>query len=266
MALRPEWIRRRVVSQLRREHFEELRLCLPIGEGFFAPIHAPDNLHSLGEIFCAHEYEPMWRHLHLPDRWLDLGAHAGYFTLALAARHARSGRGGDWRAVLVEPDPRRRRVIEDGLRLNELSARAQLLTGLIGAGNAPVEFTLRAGMVSSADPSIGANQQTITVPTIDEAALLAALPPPYDLVKVDIEGAEYDFVRAYPQICRATRACLVEWHAPAPDAPHRNELIQALRAHGLTRHITLHLPRRAFDQGPLAWNGLELFLREGEPR
>ena len=39
------------------------------------------------------------------------------------------------------------------------------------------------------------------------------LPPPYDLVKIDIEGAEADFLRAYPKVLSATRHLLMEWHS-----------------------------------------------------
>jgi len=265
LLLRIPGLRQRVAFHLRQEHFAELRLRVPLGGGLDAPIHAHENLYSFGEIFCAHEYEPAWRHLPLPQRWLDLGAHAGYFSLQLAARHAAASRDAHWQALLVEPDPRMRAVIEDGIHSNGLASRLRLLGGLLCPGSGAAAFTLRHGMVSSADAEAIQGGRTITVPIIDEATILAALPPPYDLIKLDIEGGEYDFVRAYPQICRAARACLIEWHAADPGDSRRTELARTLQGHGLSRRIELRAPGRGVGDGPLSWTGLELYLREAAP-
>lgn len=260
--LKPAGVRRRVAFHLKQEHFIELGFRVPIGGGLNAPIHAHENLYSFGEIFGAHEYGGLWQHIPVPRRWLDLGAHAGYFTLSVAAQHAMAGNARDWRAVLVEPDPRMRPVIEDGINANGLGANIRLLQGLLGGGEKESSFTLRDGMLSSAHAGDAAGGTAIAVPTITEAAILATLPAPYDLVKIDIEGAEYDFVRAYPQICRGARALVLEWHAPTERDARREELAQTLRAHGLTRCATLRAASHGGAGGALAWSGLELYLRE----
>ena len=95
-----------------------------------------------------------------------------------------------------------------------------------------------------------------------EDKLLAALPPPYDLVKLDIEGAEYDFVRSYGAICRAARAMVVEWHATSASDPRVEELRTMLSQHGLSRAIPIRPQRIASAGGPFVASGLELFLRE----
>lgn len=257
-------VRRRLVFHLTHHHFRELDVRVPLAGGIACPVHERANLHSFAEIFCRHEYVDLWDHVALPRRWIDLGAHAGYFSLDLAARHAAAGSGGDWRAVLVEPDPRLRAVIEDGIHSNSLSAQATLLAGLIGAAAAPggtAPFALREGMVSARALATEAGPVT-EVPVLSETALLAALPPPCDLIKVDIEGGEYDFVRAYPGVLRQARACVIEWHAPTADDPRRGELDRALEASGLGRRITLRGPSPGSGDGPLAVTGLDLFLRD----
>lgn len=264
LLLRPTAVRRRILFHLTQYHFREIGLRVPLGAGVSAPVHARENLHSFAEIFCRHEYLGLWSHLPRPRRWLDLGAHAGYFTLDLAARHAAAGTGRDWRAVLVEPDPRLHPVIEDGLASNQLASQATLLAGLIAPLPAPgtaVRFALRGGMVSSG--AVTAEDREVTdVPVVSEAALLAALPPPYDLIKVDIEGGEYDFGRAYPAVLASARACVIEWHAPVHDDPRPAELARALAAAGLGRRVVLRPAGPGADRGPLAITGLDLFLRD----
>ena len=38
-------------------------------------------------------------------------------------------------------------------------------------------------------------------------------PPPYDLIKCDIEGAEWDFMQNYGAVIRKTNFLLLEWHS-----------------------------------------------------
>jgi hypothetical protein len=39
------------------------------------------------------------------------------------------------------------------------------------------------------------------------------LAPPYDLVKIDVEGAEYDFLLPYNEILSSTNSLIIEWHS-----------------------------------------------------
>ena len=146
-------LRRFLATLVKHHYFRELGLRIPIGPGISCPIHSRENLGSFSEIFCRQEYSGIWEHLAPPLRWLDLGAHAGYFTLYVAARHATVGSKADWRAALVEPDPRMQDVIVDGIESNRFSAQTKVLAGMLGSSNRRPRFALREGMLSSAvDP------------------------------------------------------------------------------------------------------------------
>jgi FkbM family methyltransferase len=251
-------LRRRLVFQLKQDYFSELDLRVPVGAGLVCPIRAEENLYSFAEIFCAAEYGGVLERIPPPRRWLDLGAHAGYFTLFLAAR----GRRRDWQAVLVEPDPRMRPVLEAMLGLNGFTAQARLLAGVLGSGEATRRFVLRPGMLSSSALGDGAAGAIVELPVVTADQIRAALPPPYDLVKLDIEGGEYEFVHHYEPICRETRALVLEWHAPTPTDPRVGQLRERLRSFGLVHSWPLREPVVAPVAGPLAATGLELFSRE----
>lgn len=251
-------LRRRVAFHIRQHHFDDLQLQIPIGGGLACPIDAQENLLSFGEVFCEREYDSLLSAIPAPRRWLDVGAHAGYFSLFLAT-HAQGA--GEWEALLVEPDPRLRGTIERGITQAGLKGRARLLPAAIGAGNGPVAFSLRDGMVSSIDPAAGDAVRRVQVPIASAAEIVAQFPPPYDLVKVDIEGAEYDFVRHYGELCRGARAMVVEWHAESEHADRVTELRGNLRRLGLVRSRILREPRRSSQTGPLAVTGVELFVR-----
>jgi hypothetical protein len=95
------------------------------------------------------------------------------------------------------------------------------------------------------------------VPCLSDGDLQRAFPPPYDLIKVDIEGAEYDFVARYPGVCAAARALVVEWHAPSAEDGRVAGLCRELAARGFAQSAVLRPPHRA--AGVLT--GLELFWR-----
>jgi hypothetical protein len=55
--------------------------------------------------------------------------------------------------------------------------------------------------------------ECVPAPVLDEDALLKLFPPPYDLLKVDIEGAEIELLRHYPRVIEQSRCLCLEWHS-----------------------------------------------------
>jgi hypothetical protein len=106
VALRTPFLRKRAVYHFLHEYFPDLELSIPLSHGFWCPIPGPDAIYSLSEIFLKDEYGSFLNEIPLPRRWMDLGCHAGYFTLYLAWQHAVAGSTGDWRALLIDADPR----------------------------------------------------------------------------------------------------------------------------------------------------------------
>ena len=150
LILRAPGMRRRLAFEIKNRYFQDLKLSLGVEEGLTCPIHAEENMYSFTEIFVEREYAGLLDQIPAPMRWLDIGAHAGYFTLFAAAWNAKLGRRDGWSAVLVEPDPRMLPVIEAGFDLNGFSGRMKVLAGAISAGGREIQpFVLRSGMESS---------------------------------------------------------------------------------------------------------------------
>ena len=64
---------------------------------------------------------------------------------------------------------------------------------------------------SSFDLSNNENSYSVDILKVKE--ILQALPPPYDLIKCDIEGSEWDFIGHYPEILQNSKYLLMEWHS-----------------------------------------------------
>jgi FkbM family methyltransferase len=126
----------------------------------------------------------------------DVGAHVGFFSLLLASRCRR--------VVALEPSPENARRLRANVELNDapVDVREVAVSGRVGTafldGSAEMSHLASSGIV---------------VETITLDALLAEAGPP-DFVKMDVEGAELDALRAAPELLAHRPTILVEVHGP----------------------------------------------------
>jgi FkbM family methyltransferase len=141
--------------------------------------------------------------------FLDLGANEGYFTVVAARRCGR--------VIAVEPQQRLLSVIEANLRLNGL-ANVRLLN--LAVSDRPGEAILHltpsinsgaSGLHRSVKYSLPT--QSVATRTLEQVFAAEELSR-VDLMKVDIEGFEYEALLGSPRIFaeRRVRALALELH------------------------------------------------------
>jgi FkbM family methyltransferase len=177
--------------------------------------HGTRDVGIFSEVFIAGEYDPppaVAERLALlgrAPRVLDLGANIGLFAAACRERWPGA------RIVSVEPDPENlmllRRAAADGDAIEVIAACA-------AAGEGSVRFLAGRLAESHVVDDADAGAETIEVPCVDALRLAADA----DLVKIDIEGSEWELL-ADPRLAQsAAQAIVMEWHAercPHPDPP-----------------------------------------------
>ncbi len=187
--------------------------------------HGTRDVGIFSEIFIAGEYEPPAQvtkrlaELGRPPRILDLGGNVGLFAAYCCDR---------WRGatvVSVEPDPDNldllRRTAGNGDAIDVLAACATCRDG-------SVQFVAGHFAESYVAADEGAGVETIEVPCADVFRLAESM----DLIKIDIEGSEWE-VLADPRMAALTASALVmEWHDkqcpyPDPSAAARSALDRA---------------------------------------
>jgi FkbM family methyltransferase len=230
VALRAPFFRKRAAYHFRYKYLADLELSIPLSHGFSCPVLGLDALCSFSEIFVTGEYGSFLNEIPLPRRWVDLGCYAGYFTLYLAWQHAVAGNSGDWRAFLIDADPRTEGSTKKTLTQNLLVPKCEYRTGLISKETGELDFALREGMGSSADISMGEIQSLQRARVIRPGEILTAFAPPYDLIKIDVEGAEADFIEAYGAVHAHAAAILMEWHSLDKEGSNEKNLRQLLEA------------------------------------
>ncbi|CEF48526.1 unnamed protein product [uncultured bacterium] len=208
--------RRRAVYELRQRYYPELSNVIPLSHNLECPLLFPDAWASFAETFVQQEYAAVFEHLPLPRRWLDLGCHAGFFSLYVTWRRALADQSDPGTALLIDADSRMRVSVRELIARNRLDGRFEFVHGMIGAREGLQPFRERGFMASSAAAYGAANGVLTEIAVLTDPAITARLEPPYDLVKVDIEGGEYDFVSHYDGVLTGARAVLLEWHAGDP--------------------------------------------------
>jgi FkbM family methyltransferase len=227
-ALRATLVRERsrfVRNELRRRTVTAVYRLRGSGIAIAIRHHTGDVL-VLDEIFSQREYEPpapvraALAGLPTAPRVVDLGANIGLFGAWLLERFP------DAKIIAVEADPANASMHRQAIEANGLQDRWSLVEGFASSQTGVVRFVGGDHATSHA----GGGEGSIDVRAVDVFPELAAA----DLVKIDIEGAEWDLLADPRFAALRPRVLVLEYHedgCPGSDPVRVAE--DALRAAGL---------------------------------
>jgi FkbM family methyltransferase len=205
-------------NPVRDAYWRALKLNSVLPSGLHIQIRNRSDWTIFSEVLIAGEYDipidwALQRHPRgQPFRVADFGGNVGYFTFRCADRFLHQNQGTDTIQILVVegsptifPELERRIAREPLLRDN-----VKLRFGLVGqkSGDAFISghHIHYANMVSE-KPSPGATR----VPFVDLDTEFAGVDR-IDLLKCDIEGAEFDFIGNFPDFLRKVDVAVFEFH------------------------------------------------------
>jgi FkbM family methyltransferase len=175
--------------------------------------HTPDVL-TLDQAFYQHVYEPppavgaLLERDGAPLSAVDLGANIGIWGLWLHGRFAVR------RLVALEPDPENASKHERQIELNGLAGSWELLRAAATCSDGPVVFS--TGQATTGRIVEPGESGAVEVQGRDSYSLLDGV----DLLKIDIEGAEWPLL-ADPRLSSISiPVVMLEYHphgAPSPD-------------------------------------------------
>ena len=179
-----------------------------MGNNYWAHLWENDAYDSFSEIFIQEEYAGF-----IPDepitKILDLGAHYGYFSLWLQSKRPQD----EIHSLMVEPSQRCKRSLGRLAKYSKLAGRFQYLQAAVGnPKNERTRFFERSFMggslfsSSSADCSYEIKTLTLSDdPNFQQQS--------FDLIKCDLEGAEWDFIIHYSSLLGNSKFLVIEWHS-----------------------------------------------------
>lgn len=186
---------------------------------------------SFADVFCDPFYWQAYDWITpAPRLVVDCGAHCGHFTIlverCIRARYGKS----DTRYLLVEPNPRLIGTLTKNIRDVGLTDRVEIKQNLLGPKTGSAELWLNNHNFLGSGLTKSSGAMPHRVEFIDLSAVIG--PRPIDLMKIDIEGGEFEMVRSNPELFARTQTIFMELH-DAPEAKHQ-EMISSLAAAGLT--------------------------------
>ena len=181
---------------------------MPLGNGYWANLLENDAYDSFSEIFIQQEYAD-----YLPkepiSRILDIGAHYGYFSLWLQSQHPEI----EIHSLMIEPSLRCQKSLNKLINHPKLNGRFTYLQKLIDAPEKGTSFFYDRPHMASSRFILDEEEQPIKARTLQEKDVMESLHPPYDLVKVDIEGSEWHFLNNFEETLYHTKFLVLEWHS-----------------------------------------------------
>jgi len=200
--------RRAMLAHLRLDYFHEFHHSIPLGNNYWAHLWENDAYDSFSEIFIQQEYADF-----IPDESitniLDLGAHYGYFSLWLQTNRPKD----KIHSILVEPSLRCRRSLEKLVESPQLQNRFHYLQCAIGdPKDSQIKFFDRPYMAGSVFQSNG-NDPSYYTSTLNISDLISSDRGSFDLIKCDLEGAEWDFLIHYSSLLEKSKFLVMEWHS-----------------------------------------------------
>lgn len=163
------------------------------------------------ELFTDDSYRLPWftRGLGNAPVVLDLGGHIGSFTLAVTRLFPQA------RVDAYEPTPFTSGYLRRNVERNGLSDRVRVFECAISSSTGKLVMAIcDDGSAHNGVMLAGAPGTTsIEVPTTGLADAFAAAPGPVDLVKLDIEGAEYEAILdSSPALWASVSRVVMEYH------------------------------------------------------
>ena len=240
----PQELSRRAVARVREKIWRVLRLEYTLRSGVSIVVRNPSDWVIYNEILVNGEYDrAITRAIETSDRAefrvLDLGANVGYFVMRCADLFLQSCRDKKLVVVAVEGSPETHQELRARIESQDL-LRGTICTvnGLVGerVGSARI-----SNYVSHFGNSVIAEGNTsapaVSVPYVDLSNLHQfANGAVVDLLKCDIEGSEYAFLRNYADFLTRVRVAVFEFHKYGENVDEYRELLES---YGLKREAVL---------------------------
>ena len=200
---------------------------------------------SYNEIFANDEYTVPIREVIAAGtqslRVLDLGANYGYFTLRMADEHRLVRAKDDLMVWLVEASPTVCKELRRRMDFSKAKMKWTVTNGLVGkrTGTARLNYAVEDNqnfVDESAQRDLWARTGGAEQLSYVDLVALVKDEPRIDLIKCDIEGSEYDFLRSYPDLLKKTARLVIEFHSTFGDIA---EAVKCIKEMGFERSVVL---------------------------
>jgi FkbM family methyltransferase len=184
-----------------------------VGEGCLS-LRSKYEIASVRDVFFSAHYWRLFEHLEQsPKLIVDLGAHCGHFAVLAHLAILEKFGVDSAQYILVEPLPalalKAARTLSDA----RISKQARIFQGLAGLrkGNAWIETPKNNLLGASIVSGTSKNKKGLRIDYLDLDRIVP-IGGAIDILKVDVEGSEYDLMENYPDLFGRARLVFAELH------------------------------------------------------
>ena len=215
-------LRAKFIHYIKDNHFDELDVSIPIQNDYWAKLFRNDSYDSFSEIFIQNEYEGFIPDIEI-NRVIDLGAHHGFFSVWLQSTFPKR----KIKSLLVEPSVRCFPVLSELTKRKEYD-NFTFFNKCIGNPQHEENLFFDRPHMAASKYKTEDNEVAVKVLVLRPKDILNWQQPPYDLLKCDIEGAEWDLINYYNLILENTKFAIIEWHESNKEYDQFIKLIHTL--------------------------------------
>lgn len=193
---------------------------------FGKPFHLTDAASFLSmyeEIFISKLYS--FRSSGPSPLIIDCGANVGVSVLFFKKEHPGA------RILAFEPDPTIFKVLKKNVELNGLTG-VELVNKAVWTTRATIPFAMEGG----ASGRIGSGNEGNVV-KVETISLRDVIDKKIDLLKIDIEGAEYEVLKDCREKLRMVEHLFIEYHSSEKSEQKLHEILGILTEEGFRYHI-----------------------------
>jgi FkbM family methyltransferase len=185
---------------------------------------------SFKDVFCHPFYWQVFQWVHEPPKLVvDCGAHCGHFSILADICFESKFGVSNTQYLLVEPNPYLLPIIQKNVLEAGLAHRVELKQGLLGtrSGEGTLWINHKNYLATGLHYCKGA--KPFKVPYLELLEIVGNRT--IDLMKIDIEGGEFEFIRSNLELLSQVNLIFMELHE-APQKMHQ-ELFEDLESVGL---------------------------------
>jgi FkbM family methyltransferase len=207
---------------------------LTLSSGVRVKIDSRLSLDLFVELFVTQPYNKALELTTNPKMVLDLGANRGFFSLSALHFLIERGEGRETQFVCVEAARQNVRRLQDHALLNASLGQLNPVHGAVCGDRSGTAHFYYAPQAHGMGQVLASPRITTTeVPIVDVSALTGNAT--IDVLKLDIEGSEQEFLEGYPDLLERTGVLVGEFHLKAIDYGRCRELLEANGLRFVTR-------------------------------
>ena len=194
----------------RLAQFVTCEILLPGGKVSLSSKH---HVNSFRDVFCHPFYWQLYSMLdHEPVSIVDCGGHLGHFCILAEQCVKTKFERSLAHYTVVEPNPVLIKMLKRNLEIAGIDKKCSIFQGMLGEktrGEGEL-WTHDSNLLSSScNRKIGHQVRRVPWVSLEEIAPKSSI----DVLKIDIEGAEYELVPTIQALLKRTRILLIELHA-----------------------------------------------------